>query len=251
LLIYIIYYTKDKILELRNLGYSYNKISKELNCAKSLVSYYCSKLEKNNDIIINNSIKKKSFLLNIDITKIKLVIELKNKLKTYSEIREITKLSYSTISKICREYNLTQKRKFSKVDSETISKINELYSELCSINKVSKILTLSKDTVRKYIKILHNKNEKSNIPKKIRQSNSVISWRRRSKLKLIEYKGGRCEKCGYNKCQMALEFHHLNPSEKDFTIGGKSWSFDKLKSEVDKCILVCSNCHKEIHYNEK
>lgn len=41
------------------------------------------------------------------------------------------------------------------------------------------------------------------------------------------------------------------PDEKDFTIGGKSWSFEKLKKESDKCILVCSNCHKEIHYEQK
>ena len=45
----------------------------------------------------------------------------------------------------------------------------------------------------------------------------------------------------------ALEFHHKDPNEKDFTISGKSWSFERLKNEVDKCILVCSNCHCEIH----
>lgn len=67
------------------------------------------------------------------------------------------------------------------------------------------------------------------------------------KIKLIEYKGGKCILCDYNKCSSALHFHHLNPNEKDFSIGGKSLSFEKLKNEVDKCILVCSNCHSEIH----
>lgn len=59
----------------------------------------------------------------------------------------------------------------------------------------------------------------------------MVEWRKRTKLKLIEYKGGRCEKCEYNKCSNALEFHHENPNEKDFTVSGKSWSFDRLKKE--------------------
>ena len=76
---------------------------------------------------------------------------------------------------------------------------------------------------------------------------------RRNKLKemLVDYKGGKCEICGYDKCLGALDFHHLNPSEKDFTIGQyNKLSFNELKKEVDKCILVCANCHREIHYNE-
>lgn len=75
--------------------------------------------------------------------------------------------------------------------------------------------------------------------------------RRREKLKelAIEYKGGKCQCCGYNKYKGALEFHHLNPEEKDFGIGERGYtrSFEKVKEELDKCILVCSNCHKEIH----
>ncbi len=75
--------------------------------------------------------------------------------------------------------------------------------------------------------------------------------RRRDKTKqiLVEYKGGKCEICGYNKCISALEFHHINPDEKDFGIGQKGYtrSIDKNKAEVDKCLLVCSNCHREIH----
>ena len=75
--------------------------------------------------------------------------------------------------------------------------------------------------------------------------------KRRLKVKQmsIEYKGGKCEKCGYNKCIAALEFHHLNPEEKDFGIGSKGYtrSWEKVKEELDKCILVCANCHREIH----
>lgn len=65
---------------------------------------------------------------------------------------------------------------------------------------------------------------------------------------MIKYKGGKCQLCGYNKCNRALEFHHLDPAQKDFGISKNlSKDFDLLKQEVDKCILVCSNCHAEIH----
>ena len=77
--------------------------------------------------------------------------------------------------------------------------------------------------------------------------------KRRDKLKLlaVEYKGGKCCICGYSKYIGALEFHHLNPNNKDFGISSKGYtrSFDLVKKELDKCILVCSNCHKEIHAN--
>ena len=68
------------------------------------------------------------------------------------------------------------------------------------------------------------------------------------KKKLIEYKGGRCSICGYSRSQSALVFHHINPEEKDLDYDKmKNWSFDKRKDEIDKCILVCANCHSEIH----
>lgn len=65
----------------------------------------------------------------------------------------------------------------------------------------------------------------------------------------VEYKGGKCSVCGYDRCADALEFHHLDPSQKDFGISSKGYtrSWDKVKEELDKCILVCSNCHREIH----
>ena len=72
---------------------------------------------------------------------------------------------------------------------------------------------------------------------------------------LVDYKGGKCEICGYNKCLGALEFHHLNPEEKEFTISKKNVNnntikIEDLKREADKCILVCANCHAELHYKD-
>ena len=79
----------------------------------------------------------------------------------------------------------------------------------------------------------------------------VSDARKRLKEKLVEYKGGACEVCGYNKCITALEFHHVNPNEKEFGIGSmKVLSFEKCKKEVDKCMLVCANCHREIHHQQ-
>ena len=75
----------------------------------------------------------------------------------------------------------------------------------------------------------------------------LANWRNRVKRKLIEYKGGKCEKCGYDKCNRALDFHHRNPSKKDFSISATGRGFERMKKEVDKCSLVCSNCHREIH----
>jgi hypothetical protein len=83
----------------------------------------------------------------------------------------------------------------------------------------------------------------------ISRADSVMNWRNRTKLKLIEYKGGKCCKCGYSKpIYNAYDFHHRDPNIKDFSISGKSWSYEKLKLEVDKCDLVCKNCHAEIHF---
>lgn len=81
----------------------------------------------------------------------------------------------------------------------------------------------------------------------------TIERQRQTKIKAVEYKGGCCQKCGYNKCLNALEFHHLDPSEKDFSVSQfrlKKWD-NRIISELDKCILVCANCHREIHYLDR
>jgi hypothetical protein len=85
-------------------------------------------------------------------------------------------------------------------------------------------------------------------------SEKVKKWRKTIKQKLTTAMGGKCQCCGYEKCNEALEFHHLDPSKKDFSFGkirANPVSWDKIVKEVKKCILVCSNCHKEIHYNSK
>lgn len=76
----------------------------------------------------------------------------------------------------------------------------------------------------------------------------IAEHRRKIKQRLVEYKGGKCEICGYSRCMAALDFHHIDPNEKDLSFSrGMTFSLDKFKKEADKCILLCANCHREIH----
>jgi predicted HNH restriction endonuclease len=72
--------------------------------------------------------------------------------------------------------------------------------------------------------------------------------RNNKKEQALTYKGGKCSICGYDKCSAALDFHHLNPLEKESKNDLRNLSWDRLKIELDKCILVCANCHREIHF---
>lgn len=64
---------------------------------------------------------------------------------------------------------------------------------------------------------------------------------------LRKKRGGKCERCGYNNYLGALEFHHLDPTKKEFTIGNRDFKLQECIEESKKCILICSNCHKELH----
>lgn len=82
---------------------------------------------------------------------------------------------------------------------------------------------------------------------------AAITFIRHSiKRELVRYKGDKCEICGYNNCIGALQFHHLDSSQKDFELSVKynNGNFDmkSLYKEVDKCQLLCANCHAEKHF---
>lgn len=79
-------------------------------------------------------------------------------------------------------------------------------------------------------------------------SQNITIKRRAIKKFLINKAGGKCQKCGYNKSFRALEFHHLDPNEKDFGISKHiNRNLKDLEKEISKCILLCSNCHAEEH----
>lgn len=73
------------------------------------------------------------------------------------------------------------------------------------------------------------------------------AWRHNTKSKLVEMFGGCCSICGYNKCNAALQFHHLDPEQKEFRLAQQIRKWDTVLEEAKKCVLVCSNCHAEIH----
>ncbi len=79
-------------------------------------------------------------------------------------------------------------------------------------------------------------------------SERVVRHRVERKKKLVEHFGGKCKVCGYSKCYGALHFHHQDPVTKKFGIhSGTSHSLKECIEEAKKCILVCANCHAEIH----
>lgn len=73
--------------------------------------------------------------------------------------------------------------------------------------------------------------------------------RLRLKKKLVEMRGGECQICGYSRCLIALDFHHVAENSKVFGLSQRdltrSWNI--IVEEANKCVLVCANCHREIH----
>jgi len=81
-------------------------------------------------------------------------------------------------------------------------------------------------------------------------SQQVKDWRQKTKTRIVEAFGGECAECGYRRTNSALALHHLDPSEKDFSLGSiranpRSW--DKIVVELRKCVMLCHNCHTEVH----
>ena len=83
-------------------------------------------------------------------------------------------------------------------------------------------------------------------------SEAVKRCQRRKKKKAVDYLGGKCSICKYNKCLGSLAFHHTDPNVKEYEVSyivyRRVWDF--VKKELDKCILVCANCHGEIHWGQ-
>lgn len=76
----------------------------------------------------------------------------------------------------------------------------------------------------------------------------TVLRQQRLKQAAVNYKGGCCSHCGYSRYIGSLEFHHVDPSKKDFNLAAAHCTnFEKIKSELDKCIVLCANCHREEH----
>jgi hypothetical protein len=174
------------------------------------------------------------------------IIKLRLSGKTYLEICNELNCVKSTVSYHCKNANLDNSNSIKSPTNEEIDKMQKYYDDCNSSIKTSKKFGWSKFTVLKYIKTKKRKllTEKE---KKQKNIDGSLNNRRKLKERLVEYKGGKCEICGYDRCVKAMDFHHKNPKEKEFPLTYMNRKWEILIKEADKCILVCANCHREIH----
>lgn len=176
------------------------------------------------------------------------IIKLRKEGKSYSEISNELGCSKSTVSFHCKnealnDIGLDQSKRLSE---DEIDELKSYYKNH-SIKETSKKFKVSGTTVKKYVEKKRVFFESDDDKRKANYKR-VKSFRNRLKERAVEYKGGKCALCGYNRCVKSFDFHHLDPKEKDFTVGSNSnISWDRLKKEIDKCILLCANCHREVH----
>lgn len=152
------------------------------------------------------------------------------------QISKLTKKSQTSIVYWLKKFNLkTQNKSFKEKGKVDYGEFR--FCPRCKENKC----------IEDFYK--RRKKEGSSSYCKLCTGRQVLERQRRVKVLAVEYKGGKCVKCGYNKYIGALDFHHLNPKEKDFSIASiKQYAFsEKIRNELDKCILLCSNCHREEH----
>lgn len=160
-----------------------------------------------------------------------------NEGKSFNTISEELGKSLTTIRYWCKKYNIKSKFKtFSEQGKKEYGKSR--YCPRCKQD--CEIDNFYSRRGKKHSSVYCKKCTKEQSVERIRDL----------KEKMVEYKGGKCSRCGYKKYMGALEFHHINPSEKDFTPSQlKSYKLnDRVKKELDKCILVCANCHRELHH---
>lgn len=126
------------------------------------------------------------------------------------------------------------------MDIEETNKLNEETNEKmkkcskCKITKSIEQFYKKRNSHYSECKICHNK----------RSGERMILI----KQQCVDYKGGKCQHCGYNKYIGALDFHHIDPNEKDYGISRSTKSFERRKQELDKCLCLCKNCHRTEHY---
>ena len=159
----------------------------------------------------------------------------KNKKENNFDLKEVTKLrnqGYSIVQLgkhfgCCTE----RMRQFLCINDISTRKVGKLHKcSICGETNPNKFNGLSNSTCSLCSSRNHTKR---NIDKR---------------LKAKKDKGGKCFICGYDKFIGALEFHHINPNTKEHSLVHTfKLSDTKIKEELDKCVLLCSNCHKEVH----
>jgi predicted DNA-binding protein YlxM (UPF0122 family) len=177
------------------------------------------------------------------------VIRLRLLGKSYNEISKQLSISKPTVSYHCISAGLNEPIDGRKILNEKeIIELNEYYKKHTILETAEKF-NVSRTTV-----IANTENKRivlNEIERRKRNYERVKSRRQKLKEMSVEYLGGKCMKCGYNKCIAALDFHHRDPNEKEFSVSKyQNLSWLKIMIELDKCDLLCSNCHRELHYEE-
>lgn len=177
------------------------------------------------------------------------ILRLRTEGLSYKEISEKLKINKSLISYHVKKNKMNEPLggKGVKLSNEMIDSIKQLNDGKRTKAEISRLLNISYGTVKRYT----TKKEKvrlSDEEKRKKEYNKNKNWRTNLKIKCVKFLGGKCSICGYNKCLGALDLHHKNEKNKEFTIsGGNLKSFEKLIPELIKCDVLCSNCHRELH----
>ena len=178
------------------------------------------------------------------------ILRLRNEGKTYNEISNILGCSKATIHYHCSklEYDKDIKAKnIKKLRFPTPSFDNEEIIKYLVENGTSKKHIADALRIDYKELLLYCKRYNIKSVKKIGYDR-IKHHRRNKKIMATFYMGGECSICGYDKHYAALDFHHKDPDKKDFSISQNSnMSWERVKRELEKCILICSNCHREIH----
>ena len=160
--------------------------------------------------------------------------------KSIREISDELKLSYTTVRYWIKKYGL-------KTNSKWASKRQKIF-----FDRKAGVYTCPKCNINKEV---NNDNfylrSNGHFHRWCKDCNNKFTYEKQLQRKraAVEYKGGKCYVCGYNKYVGALDFHHLDPETKDYNIAQlRSYSFDAMKEELDKCVLLCKNCHSETHH---
>lgn len=183
----------------------------------------------------------------LEETKVDKIIALIKEGKSYKEVAKEIGCAISTVSYHCNTNSMVSSKKVRVYTKIEISEAIEYY-KTHTAKEVKEKFGMSKITLQKYNngQVVKSKNLSS---KQVKENKIKAVKNRRKELKIlaVEYKGGSCCKCGYDRYIGALEFHHINPEEKDFVVSKNTMSWEKMKKELDKCEMLCANCHREIH----
>lgn len=153
--------------------------------------------------------------------------------------------------------------------------IEKLISEGKSQRQIAETLGVSQTNIRYWLKKYKLKTSKNKYNKKENQicrcgesnlknfypykvgwckachNKYVVKRMKENRIRAVDYLGGKCKECGYNRCNCALDIHHLDPSKKDENfVRMRGWGWNKIKKELDGCILLCKNCHALVHHGD-